>query len=439
MKFLYQKFCVVLLLLCFAFNAKAQWIAIPDTFFGKWLKAKGYNQCLQGNSTIGWQMDTTCSAVLGTITIDCSSSSIKNLTGVKYFRNLDTLICSYSHIDTLFELPPSLVCLSCWNGQLKYIATLPSTLKILSLEHNQIKALPTLPDSLVNLNFYDNQVSSLPLLPNSIKYLRCCMNPIHTLPQLPNNMLRLYCNFNMLTSLPPLPDSLIEFDCDHNQLTTLPLLPSNLRLLDCYNNQFSYLPALPYFLNYLNCDSNEISSLPALPDSLTQLRCSGNQLTCLPSLPDSLSILFCNNNPNLHHLPKLGRVVDLRFDSASVSCALDYGNVSVSSPSLSSISICDSTVQNICSVSNNIWDVINVRFSLFPNPATNEITITAADDFNSAETISIYDLMGKYVRSFQSVPVNSFSVKTEELSNGIYFLKISSGGVTGTKKFIIAR
>src|SRR3954463_10836618 len=74
-------------------NSNAQWVAIPDTNFGTWLNTNGYAACLQGNNGVGWQMDTSCPAVVGTAAIGCNGKSISDLTGISYFHNLQILEC----------------------------------------------------------------------------------------------------------------------------------------------------------------------------------------------------------------------------------------------------------------------------------------------------------------------------------------------------------
>src|SRR6187399_1470012 len=94
-----------LLFLIFNFSffiAKAQWVSIPDTIFGTWLKNYGYTVCMQGNSQVGWQMDTSCPAVVNAANISCSFMGIRDLTGIQYFDSLKTLDCS---LDSLTFLP----------------------------------------------------------------------------------------------------------------------------------------------------------------------------------------------------------------------------------------------------------------------------------------------------------------------------------------------
>ncbi|MES2622392.1 MAG: hypothetical protein V4615_16190, partial [Bacteroidota bacterium] len=177
--------CVLSLVSCI--SLQAQWVSIPDTNFGKWLNTT-YVGCMQGNSQAGWQMDTSCPAVVNAATANCSSKSIINLTGIQYFDNLVILNCSNNNIGTV---------------------------------------LPDLPGNLISLDCRNNQLYFLP-------------------SSLPNGLTTLYCSRNRISSsLIGLPSGLRTFDCSYNDLTSLPAIPVNLGILDCSNNQLTALPNLP--------------------------------------------------------------------------------------------------------------------------------------------------------------------------------------------------
>src|SRR5579859_966250 len=102
-----KKTYLILALIVFAaFNpCRAQYVTIPDTAFVSWLQGNGYAGCMNGN-----QLDTTCGAVLGATSVVCSNLPIRDLTGVQYFKNLDTLYCSNDSLHNVPTLPPALVC-----------------------------------------------------------------------------------------------------------------------------------------------------------------------------------------------------------------------------------------------------------------------------------------------------------------------------------------
>lgn len=231
--------------LSFAFcslNLHSQWVSIPDSNFGKWLNTNGYNQCLQGNSTTGWQMDTTCNAVVNAISIDCDSSSIIDLTGLEHFDALDSLSCQFVNA--------------------------PS--------------------------YYLN----LPLLPQNLRYLNCANSVIGTLPPLPLSLEKLEVFRCGLVSMPSLPSSLIFLDCAVNYLTTLPSLPSNLTTLACWGNNLTYLPELPDSLYFFSCWANYFHCFPPLK-KIVNFNFDTLWVSCLPNYP--LSNL--NSSPPLFSVP----------------------------------------------------------------------------------------------------------------------------------------
>jgi hypothetical protein len=180
-------------------NCLAQYVTIPDTSLVKWLNKNGFTSCMKGN-----QLDTTCPAVLSKKTFDCSYSNINNLTGIQYFKSLDTLIC------------------------------------------------------------LSNNLTSLPPLPASVTYIECSFNQLTSLPQLPASLNLLSCFKNKLTSIPPLPASFRWLSCGSNQLTSLPALPDSLQELDVHDNaDLSCLPSIKK-INTLNFEDTNIKCVPDL-------------------------------------------------------------------------------------------------------------------------------------------------------------------------------
>jgi len=73
-----------------------------------------------------------------------------------------------------------------------------------------------------------------------------------------------------------------------------------------------------------------------------------------------------------------------------------------------------------------------LEWSMYPNPATNEFTLT---NVNNAQ-IEIYDLNGKLVYNNQ-VSNYQINVSTLDWQNGIYLVKIISNNLVQTKKLVI--
>jgi len=72
------------------------------------------------------------------------------------------------------------------------------------------------------------------------------------------------------------------------------------------------------------------------------------------------------------------------------------------------------------------------KFAVRPNPATHDITITAANSFN---TIEVLNFLGQAVMS-QPNEGNSANVDVSNLPNGIYFVRITSETGASVKKFV---
>jgi hypothetical protein len=375
-----------LLLIGINFCSKAQWVSIPDTNFGIWLNTNGYSSCLQGNSQVGWQMDTTCPVISTTGNAWCNNSNIKDLTGIQYFDSLQNLLCA----------------------------------------GNQLTSLPPLPKRLGSLFCHANQLTSLPALPNSLKYL--------------------LCDDNQLTSLPALPNGLIDLRCALNQLTALPSLPNSLTTLMCYDNQLSILPTLPNSLRGLDCSNNLLSILPALPDSLAGLTCNNNQLSNLPELPDSLNYCRIQNNP-LTCLPQLKRIVNLDFSNTAITCLPNYGNVTNSNPSLQSLPLCQPGNVNGCawdtlmahaggdttiSTGNDVvlggnptatggtppyiyfWTGISLSCDTCPNPVSQNLP-----EGSYTYTVTVMDSLGALATDNVIVFVNAFVWPGDADNNGL--------------------
>jgi len=89
---------------------------------------------------------------------------------------------------------------------------------------------------------------------------------------------------------------------------------------------------------------------------------------------------------------------------------------------------------------NEISDNISFNFNLYPNPAQNVTNIEVFMIENNQIDIEILDLTGKIVYSklnIESTNNNLIEINTDELINGMYFVKLSTGVKTITKKLII--
>ena len=406
-------------------TARAQYAVIPDSSFRQALIRIGYGSCFDQAQMM---IDTTCSSVLNTDTLNLGVYDILDLTGIRYFKHLRYLDCFHNPFTFLPELPDSLTFLTCQESLLTSLPALPGTLRYLNCGDNSIISLPALPDSLTYLSCQTNVLSALPALPASLKFLSCNANMLSSLPALPNGLVYMDCGSNVLDSLPVLPSALSTLYCGINHLSNLPSLPAGLTRLYCHDNWLSAIPALPAGVERLYCYNNRLTGLPALPAVLSWLDCSYNQLSSLPVLPDTLHSLICRVNMNLYCLPELKNITYLTYDSTGVSCLPNYPRNNYSSvPALGSMPICGAVNVNGCAsyatgINENSADEI---VSIYPNP-TNDVLHVRLNS-GAAVIYAVTDMEGRLLMS-RELDSASDSIDLHELNAGIYQLMINGKG-----------
>ncbi len=83
---------------------------------------------------------------------------------------------------------------------------------------------------------------------------------------------------------------------------------------------------------------------------------------------------------------------------------------------------------------------INKVYSIYPNPANDEINISLISNAVREASYEVYDIVGKTIfKGDLSIDnsVQSRKINTSELTNGVYLLKINSGKLSATKKIVI--
>ena len=88
------------------------------------------------------------------------------------------------------------------------------------------------------------------------------------------------------------------------------------------------------------------------------------------------------------------------------------------------------TVKGTCNVGIN--ETVKTTFSIVPNPAHNNIQITAATPFHTVEVVSF---LGQTILS-QTADSNSAGIDVSTLSNGVYFVRITTENGVSVKKFV---
>lgn len=78
------------------------------------------------------------------------------------------------------------------------------------------------------------------------------------------------------------------------------------------------------------------------------------------------------------------------------------------------------------------------RFSMSPNPAHNQVTISLSGNQTQSLNIELFTVLGQRVYSQQAMPEQgSVMLNTSGLPEGVYLVKVSSAGQTFVKRLKI--
>src|SRR5690554_649728 len=80
-------------------------------------------------------------------------------------------------------------------------------------------------------------------------------------------------------------------------------------------------------------------------------------------------------------------------------------------------------------------DFISSKFNVFPNPATDVVTITNNENMG-IEVVTVYDGVGRIVQSELYRTTSEMQLNIENLASGSYFLHIKTSQGTAVKKLI---
>jgi hypothetical protein len=94
----------------------------------------------------------------------------------------------------------------------------------------------------------------------------------------------------------------------------------------------------------------------------------------------------------------------------------------------------NSTVTVNCSGSVDINEYQSNNLHIYPNPTTGDLFISSNIKINN---ISVYNIIGKEVIS--DAKTNNNLLDISQLSNGVYFIKISVNNTTVTKKIVLSK
>ena len=240
----------------------------PDANFRNWLLSQPYGS--DGVLTDG--------EIAAIITIDVSSNSIADLTGIEHLTALKNLYCIGNQLTALdVSHNTALIFLTCNNNQLTALDVSQNTaLNKLYCYNNQLTALDVCQNTaLKNLNCSDNQLTELDVSQNTaLETLDCSNNSLTELEVSQNTALEaLYCSNNQLAQLDVTQNTALKrLRCSNIQLTELDVSQNTaLEVLYCSNNQLAQLDVTQNTaLGALDCSGNQINggNMEALVASL---------------------------------------------------------------------------------------------------------------------------------------------------------------------------
>ena len=85
---------------------------------------------------------------------------------------------------------------------------------------------------------------------------------------------------------------------------------------------------------------------------------------------------------------------------------------------------------------------LDLKFSIYPNPANNNITLDFTSKNSDKSILSLTNIIGEKIREFQINTVegiNTFNLNLEGINNGVYFINFINNSNKSTKKFIISK
>lgn len=341
---------LILLGLCIAMTAaRAQYISIPDTAFGSWLKTRSYGACMTGSSATGWLLDTVCARnTLDTIpqtyptyVLDLSHRNLHDLTGFHYLSF--TILYGTGGSDVIIDLSH--------NNFSRFPVEMMNPYYFTQQGGNHIDLSYNHIDS-VYYNFEYTVIGgggldrlTLNLSHNGLQSFSCLSCGVPGI----SGLAKLDLSYNNLDTLPRMGSTQfgpMSLYARHNQFHRIPA--GYYSTIDVGANQIDSANAFGYFTS-LRCDSNNMTSfkspvyafttLDTLDIShnnitnfrlsylnhtvpVTVLKCNDNNITSLPQLAAPLSYLDCHNNPNLKCLPPLPFVPALYVDinTTLISC-----------------------------------------------------------------------------------------------------------------------
>jgi alpha-tubulin suppressor-like RCC1 family protein/PKD repeat protein len=398
-------------------QAYTAYTLIPDINFENKLITLGIDSGIADGKVL-------TSSIVSLQSLDVSSSSIVDLTGIQDFLNLKELRCYANQLISLnVSKNTALMYLSCsFNNLTTLDVSMNKGLTTLGCGNNQLTTLDISKNTaLTNLGCLNNQLTALDVSKNSALTILDCSNNQLTALDISKNTFLKYFSFNT------------------NQLTFIDL-SKNTALFDlsCYSNRLTVLDvSINKDLTSLYCNSNNLATLDlAKNTALTTLDCSSNQLKSL-GLKNGKNIYFSpyinfQNNINLTCIEVDNKTysdtnwANNKDASAiySTSCVSSYQLIPVANFTASTTTVNNNGSINFKDNSTNTptswaWEATRTGSTTLTSSLQNP-TFTFVDAGTYTVKLTVTNAVGSNTKTvenmitvFISLPSNNFTVESK--------------------------
>ncbi|WP_369013403.1 T9SS type A sorting domain-containing protein [Flavobacterium anhuiense] len=385
---------------------------IPDINFENRLIALGYDSGIPNGKVLTANISNITS-------LNVSSKSISDLTGIQDFTSLTTLNCAKNSLASL-DLSN--------NKNLKTLYCEQNLLTTLDLSNNT---------SLITLQCSNNKLQNVNISKNlALKNLYCVNNQLTNIDVSNNTLLeQFYCFGNQLTSLNVTKNlNLLGLECGLNKLTTLDVSKNTLMYyLECYSNQLTSLDVTKNSaLFHLNFFNNQLISID-LSDNilLKELYCSDNQLKSLDlSKNNALTNLDCKNNKLTALNLKNGNnvllaTIDLNFKQNPDLTCIQVDNVTYSNTNWPTAKDATASFSENCdniSIPDSRFEQKLIDLGIDTDGLNGKITIANASSVTNLNlsNSNVTDLTGiEYFTSLITLDVSNNQLTTVDVSKNL--------------------
>jgi hypothetical protein len=440
----------LLLFTLLPFFAGAQQTYVPDDNFEAYLENNGMGNGIANDDSV------TTANINSVDELDVHDEDISDLTGIEDFAALTILICYDNQLTSLNVSNNTFLSgLYCHQNSLTSIDVSSNTYLIgLNFAENLLTSIDVSNNIFLEwIACYQNLLTSIDLSNNTyLTGLNCGSNQLTSLDVSNNTFLNyLICSDNLLTSIDFSNNVNLEtLYCGTNYLYSLDVSANiHLTTLDCFNNYLTILDVSNCTdLYYLACAINDLTSLDVSNNpELIVLYCLTNRIASLDvSNNVSLTGLSCYDNELICLNVKNGNNINMIMQAPynlDLSCievddpAWATTNWTVADYNIDAGVTFSANCSNACSSAPTEIAEFSPAVSLYPNPATDMITIDTEGLTGKIFEACIYDLSGQLVDHQRNVSRNHIEINTSTFQSGMYWCTVKTNIGQTQVKFIV--